>query len=248
MNLLGIDIGGTGIKGAPVNPDSGARLAERCSLDTPQPAMPADVARVARQVMDHFGGGTDRVGITFPGIVKNGVVRSAANMDQDWVNLDAGRLFVQALGAPTAVMNDADAAGVAEMHFGAGQGVHGVVVMVTLGTGIGSALFLDGKLVPNTEFGHIEIRGKDAEKRASERVRETKELPWKKWGALVGEYLARMEALLSPDLFIIGGGVSKKADKFFPFVKEHVSAPLAAAKLQNEAGIVGAAFLARSSG
>lgn len=248
MKLLGIDIGGTGIKGAPVNPDTGELLAERFRLDTPQPAKPADVARVARQVMDHFGSGIDRVGITFPGIVKSSVVRSAANMDKEWIDLDAGRLFVQALGVPSVVMNDADAAGVAEMHFGAGQGVHGVVLMVTLGTGIGSALFLDGKLVPNTEFGHIEIRGKDAEKRASERVRETKELPWKKWGGLVGEYLARMEALLSPDLIIIGGGVSKKAEKFFPFVKEHLTTPITAAKLQNEAGIVGAAFLARSPG
>ena len=248
MNLLGIDIGGTGIKGAPVNPDTGELLADRFRLDTPQPARPADVARVVRQVVDHFGGGIDRVGITFPGVVKSGVVRSAANMDKEWIGLDAGRLFVQALGVPAAVMNDADAAGVAEMHFGAGQGVRGVVQMVTLGTGIGSALFLDGKLLPNTEFGHLEIRGKDSELRASERVREAKDLSWKKWGGSVGEYLARLEALLSPDLFIIGGGVSKKADKFFPYVKKLVTAPVVAAKLQNEAGIVGAAYLALSPG
>ncbi len=244
MNILGIDIGGTGIKGAPVDLESGKLLHERHRIDTPKPATPDAVADVVKAIVQHFGGG-DRVGITFPGVVKNGVTRSAANVDKGWLDLDAGKHFVKKLGLPVTVVNDADAAGVAEVHFGAGRNVGGVVLMVTLGTGIGSALFLNGNLVPNTELGHIEIRGKDSERRASERVREQKELSWKRWGANVGEYLGRLDALFSPDLFIIGGGVCKKADKFFPFLKEFTSVPIQPAQLQNDAGIVGAALLAQ---
>ena len=243
MNILGIDIGGTGIKGAPVDLETGKFLHERNRIDTPQPATPDAVAGVVKTIVDHFGGG-DRVGITFPGIVKNGVTRSAANVDKAWMELDAAKLFVKKLGLPVTVVNDADAAGVAEVHLGAGRNVPGVVLMVTLGTGIGSALFLNGNLVPNTELGHIEVRGKDAEKRASARVREQKELSWKRWGSNVGEYLGRLDALFSPDLFIIGGGVCKKADKFFPYFKEHTSVPIVPAQLLNDAGIVGAALLA----
>jgi len=244
MNILGIDIGGTGIKGAPVDLEKGQLLHERHRLDTPKPATPDAVAAVVKSIVDHFGGG-DRVGITFPGVVKDGVTRSAVNVDKGWVNFDASKHFVQKLGLPVLVANDADAAGLAEVHYGAGRGVNGVVLMVTLGTGIGSALFFNGQLLPNSELGHIEIRGKDSEKRASERVREQKELSWKRWGGNVGEYLGRLDALLSPDLFIIGGGVSKKLDTFLPFLKKHTAVPIVPAQLLNDAGIVGAALLAR---
>jgi polyphosphate glucokinase len=244
MNILGIDIGGTGIKGAPVDLESGKLLHERQRIETPKPATPDAVAAVVKTIVDHFGGG-DRVGITFPGVVKNGVTRSAANVDKGWVNFDATKFFVKKLGVPVMVANDADAAGMAEVHFGAGRGIDGVILVVTLGTGIGSALFLNRELVPNTELGHLEIRGKDAEKRASERVREQKELSWKRWGANVGEYLGRLDALFSPDLFIIGGGVCKKADKFFPFLKKFTTVPVVPAQLQNDAGIVGAGLLAQ---
>ncbi len=244
MNTLGIDIGGTGIKGAPVDLESGKLLHERHRIETPKPATPDAVAAVVKTIVDHFGG-ADRVGITFPGVVKDGVTRSAANVDKAWVNFDASKHFVKALGLPVMVANDADAAGMAEIHFGAGRGVDGVVLMVTLGTGIGSALFLNRQLVPNTELGHLEIRGKDSEKRASERVREQKELSWKRWGGNVGEYLGKLDALFSPDLFIIGGGVCKKLDKFLPFLKKHTTVPIVPAQLLNDAGIVGAALLAR---
>ncbi len=244
MNTLGIDIGGTGIKGAPVDLESGKLLHERHRIETPKPATPDAVAGVVKTIVEHFGGG-DRVGITFPGVVKDGVTRSAANVDKAWVNFDASKHFVKALGLPVMVANDADAAGMAEIHFGAGRGVDGVVLMVTLGTGIGSALFLNRQLVPNTELGHLEIRGKDSEKRASERVREQKELSWKRWGGNVGEYLGKLDALFSPDLFIIGGGVCKKLDKFLPFLKKHTTVPIVPAQLLNDAGIVGAALLAR---
>ncbi|MBS0658008.1 MAG: ROK family protein [Verrucomicrobia bacterium] len=243
MNLLGIDIGGTGIKGAPVDLAAGRLRHERHRIDTPQPSTPEAVAAVVAEIVQHFGG-AQRVGITFPGVVKHGVVSTAANVDKGWVNCDADGLFTAKTGLPVHVMNDADAAGVAEVRYGAGRGAKGVVLMVTLGTGIGTALFLDGKLVPNSELGHIEVRGKDAEKRASERVRETKELSWKRWGNAVGEYLGRLDALLSPDLFIIGGGVSKKADKFFPFIAKHTKVKVVPAELQNDAGIVGAALIA----
>ncbi len=243
MNILGIDIGGTGIKGAPVDLLDGKLQHERFRIDTPKPSTPDAVAEVVSQIVQHFGGG-DRVGITFPSVVKHGVTKTAANVDKSWVGCDASKLFTQKLGLPVHVMNDADAAGVAEVRFGAGRDVKGVVLLVTLGTGIGSALFLDGRLVPNTELGHIEIRGKDAELRASERVRETKELSWKKWGSSVGEYIGRLDALFSPDLFIIGGGVSKKSDKFFPFIAEVTKTRVLPAQLMNDAGIVGAAIIA----
>ncbi len=243
MNILGIDIGGTGIKGAPVDLNTGQLIHERFRIDTPKPSTPDAVAGVVAQIVQHFGG-ADRLGITFPAVVKHGVTMSAANVDKAWIGCDAAKIFTSKTGLSAHVMNDADAAGVAEVRFGAGRDVRGVVLMVTLGTGIGSALFLDGRLVPNSELGHIEVRGKDAEKRASERIREAKELSWKEWGHNVGEYLGRLDALLSPDLFIIGGGVCKKADKFFPFVAEHVKTKVVPALLQNDAGIVGAALIA----
>jgi polyphosphate glucokinase len=238
--VLGIDIGGSGIKGAPVDLATGKLTAERVKLATPRPAEPDAVADVVRQLVREFSW-TGPAGITFPGVVTDGTTRTAANLDKAWIGLNARELFGQATGLPMTVLNDADAAGLAEMKFGAGAGQRGTVLMLTLGTGIGSALFTDGTLVPNTEFGHIEIRGKDAEKRASEHAREAEDLSWGKWAGRVDEYLLHMEALLSPALIIIGGGISKKSDKFFPRLTG-LRARLEAAALLNDAGVVGAAM------
>ncbi len=179
-------------------------------------------------------------GATFPAVIKQGVARTAANVDQSWIGTDAGALFSQAIGGEVTVVNDADAAGIAEMQFGAGRGRDGVVIMVTLGTGIGSAVFLDGALLPNTELGHLEMDGRDAEHLAAESVREADELSWKKWSKRLNDYLQMLEGLFSPDLFIIGGGVSKKSGKFIP--RLDLQAEVVPAELLNEAGIVGAAL------
>jgi polyphosphate glucokinase len=238
--VLGIDIGGTGIKAAPVDVETGKLTAERVKLATPHPALPEAVADVVHQLVKGFSW-TGQAGITFPGVVSDGITRTAANLGTPWIGLDSRALFSKATGLPITLLNDADAAGLAEMKFGAGAGQRGVVLMLTLGTGIGSALFVDGILVPNTEFGHIEIRGKDAEKRASEIVREEEDLSWGKWAGRVDEYLVHMDALLSPALIIIGGGISKKSDKFLPRLTG-LHARVVPAKLFNDAGIVGAAM------
>jgi polyphosphate glucokinase len=242
MQALGIDIGGTGIKGAPVDLATGKLLAERKKIATPQPATPEAVTEVVRELAQSFGW-TGVVGATYPGVVIGGTIRSAANVDKTWIGADAASLFGNAIGTDVVVLNDADAAGIAEMKFGAGVGVNGSVLMLTFGTGVGSALFTDGVLVRNTEFGHIEIRGKDAEKRASEHAKLDHEWGWKEWTARVSEYLQRMEALLSPDLIIVGGGISKEADKWVPLLAD-VQAKVVAATLHNDAGIVGAAMAA----
>jgi polyphosphate glucokinase len=247
MNVLGIDIGGSGIKGAPVDTAAGQLMAERVRIPTPSPATPEAVAGVIRQITDALPGCADPVGITFPGVVKGGRVLTAVNMDHSWVDFEAATFFSAKLGRPAFMANDADAAGLAEMRFGAGRGIKGTVLLLTLGTGIGSALFLDGKLLPNTELGHMEIRGKDAEARASERVREEKNLGWPEWGERVGEVLARYAFLLNPDLIILGGGVSRKAEKFLPVVQGLVKVPVVPAQLQNQAGMVGAAIVAAES-
>jgi polyphosphate glucokinase len=248
MHALGVDIGGTGIKAAPVDVAAGKLLEERQKIDTPHPATPVAVADVVAQLVKNFSW-TGPVGVTFPGVVVDGVTRTAANMDKAWVGLDARALLAEATGLAVSVLNDADAAGIAEMAFGAGKGVASTVLMLTFGTGIGSALFIDGTLVPNTEFGHIEIRGKDAESRASEHARELHDLSWGKWAGRVDEYLQHMEALLSPSLFIIGGGISKKSDKFVPLLTG-IKAHIVPAGMLNDAGIVGAAMHAhpRSTG
>ena len=237
--VLGIDIGGTGIKGAPVDITTGKLLADRHRILTPHPATPNAVAGVVGELAAFFDwkGAT---GATFPAVVKRGVTLTAANVDPKWIGTDAAELFTSAVGAPVTVVNDADAAGIAEMQFGAGVGSSGVVMMVTLGTGIGSALFVDGALVPNTELGHLELRGKDAEHRAAESVREAEDLSWKKWAKRLDEYFDVLHALFTPDLFIVGGGVSKKADKFLPHLT--TDAPVVPAQLLNDAGIVGAAL------
>jgi polyphosphate glucokinase len=245
MHALGIDIGGTGIKGAPVDVAAGKLLADRQKIATPHPALPDAVAGVAGQLVKAFDW-SGPIGITFPGVVTNGVTRTAANLDPAWIGLDARSLFAKAAGNPVQMLNDADAAGVAEMTFGAGVGEHGTVLMLTLGTGIGSALFINGTLVPNTEFGHIEIDGKDAEKRASEHAKELHDLSWGKWAGRVDVYLQHMEALLSPDLFIIGGGISKESEKWMPLLTG-IRARIVPATLQNDAGIVGAAMAAASA-
>jgi polyphosphate glucokinase len=243
-HVLGIDIGGSGIKAAPVDTVTGELLADRQKLETPHPATMEALSGVVAQLVKSFGW-TGKAGITFPGVVVDGVIHTAANLDQACIGADARQLFGTATGLNVTVLNDADAAGVAEMRFGAGQGEVGTVLMLTLGTGIGSALFIDGALVPNTEFGHIQIRGKDAEKRASEHVREVDELSWDKWAGRVDEYLEHIEALLSPGLIIIGGGISRKSGKFLPLLTG-LRARLVPAALQNDAGIVGAAMAANA--
>ncbi|MEU9332454.1 polyphosphate--glucose phosphotransferase [Streptomyces sp. NPDC048290] len=244
MQIFGVDIGGSGIKGAPVDLDRGDLAEERFKVLTPHPATPDGVADGVRQVVEHFGW-TGPVGLTFPGVVTGGaMVRTAANVDKSWVDTDARALFRDALGGlPVLVVNDADAAGVAELAFGAGQNRGGTVILLTFGTGIGSAVFVDGVLVPNTELGHLELHGHDAEKRASSKAKEDHDLTWEHWAHRVQKYLAHVEMLFSPELFIIGGGVSRKADKFLHFI-EGIKAEIVPAQLQNNAGIVGAAMRA----
>jgi polyphosphate glucokinase len=246
MHAFGIDIGGTGIKGAPVDVATGKMLTERKKILTPHPATPDAVTAVVKELAGQFGW-TGVTGATFPGVVTSGTVRTAANVDPTWIGTDAATAFGDAIGTEVKVLNDADAAGVAEMTFGAGKGEHGTVLMLTFGTGVGSALFTGGVLVPNTEFGHIEIRGKDAEKRASEHAKVTHEWGWKEWSERVEEYMMHMEALLSPDLIIVGGGISKESDKWVPRLKG-VRARIVPATMHNDAGIIGAAMAAAGIG
>ncbi|WP_405618689.1 polyphosphate--glucose phosphotransferase [Streptomyces sp. NBC_00076] len=242
MQIFGVDIGGSGIKGAPVDLDRGDLAQERFKVLTPHPATPDGVADGVRQVVENYGW-TGPVGLTFPGVVTGGsTIRTAANVDKDWIDTDARALFSERLGGlPVTVVNDADAAGVAEMGFGAGRDRRGTVFLLTFGTGIGSALFVDGALVPNTELGHLELHGHDAEKRASSKAREDEDLTWEHWAHRVQKYLAHVEMLFSPELFIIGGGVSRKAQKFLHYI-EGIKAEIVPAQLQNNAGIVGAAM------
>ncbi|MDJ0384200.1 polyphosphate--glucose phosphotransferase [Streptomyces sp. G-G2] len=244
MQIMGVDIGGSGIKGAPVDLDRGDLTQERHKVLTPHPATPEAVAGCVAEVVRNFDW-TGPVGITFPGVVTGGVTRSAANVDPGWVGLDAAGLLSERLGGlPVTVLNDADAAGVAEMTYGAGRGRGGTVIMLTLGTGIGSALFTDGHLVPNSELGHLELRGHDAESKASVKAKEDGDLSWERWAHRLDRYLAHVEMLFSPDLFILGGGVSRKPEKFLPLL-EGIRAEIVPAELQNNAGIVGAAMAAR---
>lgn len=243
MHILGIDIGGSGIKGAPVDTDTGTLLAERLRIATPIPAKPRPVADVVAKIAQHFEW-TGPIGCGFPAVVQEGVTMTAANIHPRWIEKKAAELFAEKTGCLVRVLNDADAAGIAEMTFGAGKGQKGVVLLVTIGTGLGTALFVDGILVPNTEFGHIEIRGKDAERRASDAVRKEKDLSWKKWANRLDEYLLRMERLVWPDLIILGGGVIKEHENFLPRLT--VKAKVVPAEFLNEAGIVGAALAARN--
>ncbi len=240
--ILGIDIGGSGMKAAPVNLQSGELSAERLRIPTPQPATPERVAEVVAELAAHFKW-KGPIGCTFPAIVKRGMTLSAANVDKAWIGADAKTLFEEVTGAPVMVMNDADAAGIAEMTYGAGKDKDGVVFVLTFGTGIGSAIFVDGTLMPNSELGHLEFDGREAEPWASNQARKSQDLSWKTWAGRVDRYLKHLDFLFSPDLFIVGGGVSKKHDKFLPLLS--VSVPVTPALLQNDAGMVGVALATR---
>jgi polyphosphate glucokinase len=239
--VVGIDIGGTGIKGAPVDLGAGTFAGPRVRLLTPSPATPERVAEVVRQVGEQLGL-DGAIGVTLPAVVRDGIVETAANIDQSWIGLNAVELFEQATGVATGVVNDADAAGLAEVRFGAGKDRRGLVVLITLGTGIGSALFTNGVLVPNTELGHLPLHGGDAEDWAAESIREDDELSWKKWAHRLQRYLELVERLLWPQLIIVGGGVSKKSDKFLSRIE--LRTEVVPAQLHNDAGIVGAALVA----
>ncbi len=243
---LGIDIGGSGIKGAPVDLTAGAFSTDRLRIETPDASTPAAVAEVVGQIVTHFEPvSSGPIGITIPAVVTHGVVRSAANIHPSWVGTDAEKLFRKALGRPVVVLNDADAAGVGELHYGAARDTRGVVLLVTLGTGIGTALLVDGMLVPNTELGHLELDGHDAETRASSAVREAEDLSWSEWAQRLERYFGHLENLFWPDLFVIGGGVSKKSAKYLPLLS--LRTPIVPAKLLNDAGIIGAAWQATHS-
>jgi len=242
MHILGIDVGGSGIKGAPVNIETGELLAERIRIKTPKKAEPEPVAEVVKQIAQSFNW-EGPIGIGFPAPIKAGVTMMAANVSERWVGLNADALFSKVTGCDCTLVNDADAAGLAEMSFGAGSGQPGTVIMLTLGTGIGSAIFHRGALLPNTEFGHLEIDGEDAEFRASDAARQREDLSWRKYAKRLNKFLKRMDKLFWPDLFIIGGGISKEHEKFLPLLT--IETPVIPAQLLNQAGIVGAALAAR---
>jgi polyphosphate glucokinase len=242
---FGIDFGGSGIKGAPVDLVKGDYAAERVRIDTPLPSTPTAVAEVFVELLGRFEDSSGPVGVTVPGIVKRGVVHSAANIDKHWIDEDADRLFTEATGRDVHVVNDADAAGLAEVRYGAAKGRRGLVIVTTLGTGIGSAMVYDGVLVRNSELGHLEIDGHDAEKRAASSAREREDLSWKDWAGRLTRFYRQLEALFSPELFVVGGGISKKADKFLPLLD--IDTEIIPAQLRNAAGIVGAALYATES-
>jgi len=241
--ILGVDIGGTGVKGALVEFPGAHLIGDPLHLPTPQPATPASMAKTITKIVQHFQH-KGPVGVGFPGIIRGGVVGSATHLASSWVGKNAEKLFKQKTRRPFAIVNDADAAGLAEMHHGAGKKVGGTVVLITLGTGIGSALFLDGVLLANTELGHLTLQGRDAEELASAKARSDHNWGWKKWARKVREYLQHVDRLINPDLIIVGGGVSKRAEKWLPRASEGVRAKVVSAKLHNEAGIVGAAMVA----
>lgn len=234
----GIDIGGTGMKAAIVDLDTGELRSDRYRIDTPRPAKPEAMADVVQQLVAHHDW-HGPVGCAFPAVVRRGVVHSAANIDESWIDVDADALFTATLGLDVHMINDADAAGIAEMRYGVGRGRSGVVMMLTFGTGIGSGLFVDGILVPNTELGHLELDGEDAEWRAAASARKREGLSWAQWAARVERYLRHVERLFSPELFILGGGASKQPEKWVD--RLDVRTEVAVARMANNAGIVGAA-------
>jgi polyphosphate glucokinase len=240
---FGIDIGGSGIKGAIVDVATGELATERRKIRTPQPSTPDAVAAVVAQLV-HEAGWQGDIGATFPAIIKHGVAQSAANVDPSWVGTDVDLVFTEAVGGTSevTVLNDADAAGIAEARFGAAKGVNGVVILLTFGTGIGSALLMDGALVPNTELGHLELDGHDAETRAAASVKDEHKMSYKAWSQRVNHYMRHVERLFTPDLFVVGGGVSKAAEKWVPLLD--LNTPVEPAQLLNNAGIVGAAIAA----
>jgi polyphosphate glucokinase len=237
---FGIDIGGSGMKAAPVDTAAGQLTDERFKILTPQPATPEAMAPVVAELVAHFDW-VGPIGVTFPGVVRRGVIHSAANVDTAWLGTDADKVFTDAVGQDVQVVNDADAAGLAEVRFGAGRDVKGVVIVLTFGTGIGSGMFVDGVLVPNTELGHLEIDGHDAEHKAAASARDREDLSWKEWAKRVQRYLETVVSLFSPARIIVGGGASRKADKWVPLLD--VDTEIVPAALENEAGIVGAALV-----
>jgi polyphosphate glucokinase len=242
--LLGIDVGGTGIKGATVDLKDGELASDRLKIDTPSPATPEAVGHVIADLVGQLHAeGDSPIGVTVPGVVRHGVVYSAANIDKSWIEYDADRALEKRLSRPVRVVNDADAAGYAEVAYGAAKGRTGVVMVTTLGTGIGSALIYDGTLVPNTELGHLELDGHDAEKRASNAAREKEKLSWEEWAKRLTKYYRALERLFSPELFVVGGGVSKSSEHFFPLID--IETEMVVATLGNNAGIIGAALLAQ---
>jgi polyphosphate glucokinase len=243
MDILGIDVGGSALKGAIVDVNTGKMITERVKIATPEGAKPADMAGVVTQIVKQLNW-KGPIGCGFPAVVKNGVAYSAANIDQSWIGTNVSKLFSEAAQCPVFTANDADVAGLAELEFGAGREyINEIVLILTLGTGIGTALFVGGHLMPNMELGHIEIRGKDAEKRASAAQKTNKKLSYRRWAEHLQEYLERIEALINPDVIILGGGISKDSDKFMQYL--HTRAKLLPAMLLNQAGIVGAAMYAK---
>ena len=237
---FGIDIGGSGMKAALVDLETGYLAEDRFKILTPDPATPDAMAPIVAELVEHFRW-RGPIGVTFPAVVRHGVICSAANVDKAWLDTDADELFTKAVNAPVQVVNDADAAGLAEVRYGAGRDVKGVVMVLTFGTGIGSGLFVDGVLVPNTELGHLEIDGHDAEKKAAAAARDREGLSWKEWAKRVERYLSTVIKLFSPELIIVGGGVSRKSDKWLPLID--IGTKVVPAALANEAGIVGAALI-----
>jgi polyphosphate glucokinase len=242
---FGIDFGGTGIKGAPVDLGSGDFAAERVRVKTPERSTPPNVAGIFVDLLAQFPECRGPVGVTVPGVVRHGVVHSAANIDKAWIGTDADALFTEATGREVHVVNDADAAGLAEVRYGAARGRGGLVIVTTLGTGIGSAMVHDGVLVPNSELGHLEIGGHDAESRAANSAREREDLSWTDWAARLTRYYRTLEKLFSPDLFVVGGGVSKSSEEFLPLLA--LDTEIIPAQLRNKAGVVGAALYATES-
>jgi len=244
MQILGIDVGGSGIKGAPVDTETGQLVAERLRIKTPKSAEPEPMAEVVKQIAGFFNW-DGSIGIGFPAPIKGGIALMAANVSPKWIGLNADELFTRVTGRECTMINDADAAGLAEMAFGAGRGQPGTVIMITLGTGIGSAIFYNGVLLPNTEFGHAQLNSMDAEHYASDAARQREDLSWKKYAKRLDLYLHMMERLFWPNLFIVGGGISKEAEKYLPLLT--IETPIVPAQLRNQAGIIGAALAARKA-
>jgi len=246
---IGVDVGGSGVKVGAVDVESGQLVIPRRRVATPQPSTPAAVVGVIAKLVERLGREAEApgspVGVGVPSVVIDGVTKTAANIDASWIGFDAGRALGAAVGRPVVVLNDADAAGIAEMRFGAGRSVRGTAFVLTLGTGLGSALFNDGILVPNTELGHMEIRGRDAERRSAAVARIRRGLSWKAWAGDLDEHLNAIDRLFWPNLIILGGGVSKNADRFLPYLT--VRPPVVPAELRNDAGIVGAAMAAEEA-
>ena len=240
--ILGIDIGGSGVKGAIVNTKKGVLISDRYRIPTPQPATPEAVAEVIGKITSHFKW-TGPVGVGFPGVIQQRIARTAANVDNSWIDKNLNELFSTVTGCKVHVVNDADAAGMAEVKFGAGKGQKGTLILITVGTGLGTVVFTNGKLVPNLELGHLMLHGSDAELYASDAARADHNLDWETWARRFNEYLLRIEELIWPDRIIIGGGASKKGEKFFPYLT--TKAPVVPAKLMNQAGIVGAALTSK---